>query len=462
MTSHPLEPDSVAMRSMADAAMDYLIGFVDGLPAAPANAAEDDLPLRDLMTPPPEAPGDMAALLDVFGRAAAPALETAGPGFMGYIPGGGLFTSALAELLARTVNRYTGIASLAPGLVALEQGVIGWLCAEFGLPRDAGGVLVTGGSMATLAAVVAARHDRLGHDFTSGTVYVTPYTHHCVAKATRIAGLRTDQIRTVPTTDDLRMNIDAAAQLIERDRALGLRPFLLVATAGTTDTGTIDPLAAAADLARNDGLWFHVDAAYGGFFQLTQRGRRRLAGIEAADSIVLDPHKGLFLPYGTGLLLVRDPRPLAAAHSGEGHYLQDADIEGELPNFSALGPELTREYRGLRLWLPLHLHGVGAFRAALDEKLDLAAYVYEQLAADPMLEVPRRPELSTVAFRLRDGDDEDNQHLLRRINATQRVSLSSTRILDRFMLRVSILSHRTHREHVVRAVELIRSAARGQ
>ena len=280
------------------------------------------------------------------------------------------------------------------------------------------------------------------------------------SKAARVAGFPAARVRAVPVTGDLRMDPGAAARMIAADRAAGLRPFFLVANAGSTDTGTVDPLRELGQVAAREGLWFHADGAYGGFFQLTERGRTALAGIETADSIVLDPHKGMFLPYGTGVLLVRDIAPLAAAHSGGGSYLQDLTADEGLPDFSALGPELTREFRGLRLWLPLRLHGVAAFRDALDEKLTLARDAYRDLAADTRLELPWRPDLSTVAFRPREGGDAAGLRLLGQINADGRIFVSSTRIQDRLTLRLCILSHRTHREHVEQAVSIIHAAAR--
>jgi aromatic-L-amino-acid decarboxylase len=439
---------------------------------------------------PAEEPGQLGPLLGHVRDAAAVAVETAGPKYMAYIPGGGLVTAALAELLALTVNRYAGIADFAPALVAMEEGALRWLGDEFGLPAaTAGGVVTTGGSVATLTAVVAARHQQLGDRFSDGTLYLTAHTHRCLAKAAGIAGFPAERLRVVPTTPDLRMDPAAAAELIAADRRAGLRPFLLAGTAGTTSTGTVDPLGELAELARREGLWFHVDGAYGGCFQLTERGRARLSGIEQADSIVLDPHKGFFLPYGTGVLLVRDAGTLRAAYAAEGPYLQDlksadgagADGAGagdgmgevagdgvvpDLPDYADLGVELSRELRGLRLWLPLHLHGVAAFRQALDEKLDLASEAYEALRAEPALELPWAPDLSTVVFRLRRQPgwadaraDEANARLLARINATRRVHLSSTRVDGRHTLRICVLSHRTHRSHVAEAVEVIRWAA---
>ena len=461
MTPYPLEPSRSDMEGMGRVAVDFLADFIEGLPKAPAaNVGAAGPTAAELMAPPGDQPGDLDALLDVFGRAAAQAVESAGPGYLAYIPGGGVFVSALAEMLARGTNRYTGMAGLAPALVAMEEGVLRWLCGRFGLPAGAAGLVTTGGSMATLSAVVTARHDRLGERFADGVLYAGTHTHHCVAKAARIAGFPAARVRTVPTTADLRMDPEAARRMIAADRAAGLRPFLLVGTAGTTDTGTIDPLRELGELARREGLWFHVDAAYGGFFQLTRRGQAALSGIEAADSIVLDPHKGLFLPYGSGVLLVRDPAATRAAHSGEAGYLQDLAGDGMVPDYAGLGPELTREFRGLRLWLPLHLHGVAAFRDALDEKLDLAGYAYRELAEDPHVVVPWKPDLSLVAFRL-PGDDEDNQRFLERINQTGRIFLSSTRVGGRFTLRMCVLSHRTHADRVTEAVDIIRAAARG-
>jgi aromatic-L-amino-acid decarboxylase len=461
MTDYPLEPDRRAMQEMGRRALALVADFVDGLPDAPASNVGDFEPrLPEYLLPPGELPGDFGELLDRFGEAAAVAVETAGPRYMAYVGGGGLFTSALAEMVARALNRYTTLSSFAPALVALEESTLRWLCRQFGLPDTAGGVTTTGGSLATLVAMVAARHDRLGDEFASGTVYVTAHTHRCLAKAARLAGLPAGAIRTVPTTPDLRMDPEAAAQMIARDRVRGLRPFLMVASAGTTSTGAVDPIGELAQLARSEGLWNHVDAAYGGFFQLTERGRARFAGIEHADSVVLDPHKGLFLPHGTGILLVRSPAVVRSAHAVDGAYLQDLDADQPLPDYAELGPELTRDYRGLRVWLPLHLHGVGAFRQALDEKLDLAAWAYRELKADPALELPWEPDLSIVPFRLR-GDasaDDDNQRLLERIHATRRLYLSSTRIDGRQLLRLCIISHRTHRPDVEDAVEIIRAS----
>jgi aromatic-L-amino-acid/L-tryptophan decarboxylase len=456
------------MTEMGRLVVDRVAAFIERLPdrptSPPADPGADGL-VGAFLAPPPERPGELTVLLDRLERATDHALETAGPGYLAYVPGGGLYTSALAEFYTRGVNRYGGLAVGAPALAALEESVVRWIARDVsGLPAGSGGMLTTGGSMATFSALVAARHAHLGEAIGEGTLYVGAYAHHSVAKAARLAGIRERNVRVVPSTGDLRMDTDAAAAMIRADRDAGLRPFLLVGSAGTTDTGTIDPLPALAALARREGLWFHVDAAYGGFFRLTERGRDRLAGTELADSVTLDPHKTLFLPFGTGALVVRDPTTLHAAHEGTGNYLQDAGSGDGLPNYAQLGPELTRENRGLRAWLPLHLHGVAAFRAALDEKLDLAEQVHDKLATVPSLELPWRPDLSTVAFRVRpqDGDvaaaDRATRRLLDRVNADGRVLLSSTVAEDRQTLRVCVVIHRTHGDRVAEALDLIIAA----
>lgn len=456
-----LEPDRPTRTLWAKGVFDHLDDFIDGLPDAPASwdgAGGAPVTQPPGTLPPVAGPRPLPELLAEIAGATSAAVETAGPGYLAYFPAGGLYSSVLGELLAQTVNRYTGVASTAPGLVALEQGVVRWLCDEFGLPERAGGLITSGASVATLAAVHAARTARLRRPDPRAALYLTEQTHHCVAKAARIAGFTDDQLRLVPVDAELRMDVDAARAVIERDRADGWHPFLVVATAGSTSTGTVDPLPRIAALAADQDLWLHVDGAYGGGFQLTEYGRSLLAGIELADSITFDPHKSLFLPYGTGVLLVRDEETLRAAHSAHGDYLQDLVHDPGLPDFADLGPELTRDSRGLRLWLPLHLHGVDAFRAALEEKLELARWAYDELRSDPHLEVPLRPDLTVIVAHSTAGDDA-TRRLLDRVNAGRRVFLSSTRLAGRYALRLCVLSHRTHRDRVEEGVAGIRTAA---
>jgi len=414
--------------------------------------------LRSLSAPPPEHATALGQLLDTIEKAAGKGFDTANPGFVGYIPGGGLYSAALADFVACVVNRYTGVALPAPALVQMEVSVLTWLCEIFGLPATSQGVLTPGGSMSNFSAIVAARTSKLGERFLDGTLYVSAEVHHSIAKSALIAGLPRDAVRIVSTDDALRMDTDALRQAISADRVRGRTPFLVVASAGTINSGAIDPLADVAKVAEEEQLWFHVDGAYGGFFQLTERGRQALQGIEKADSITLDPHKGMFLPYGTGCLLARDGEALRRAHEVRAHYLPRPSDDPDLPDFSSFTPELTRDFRGLRLWLPLHLHGVDAFVRALDEKLDLARFVHDRLDGAPELEAPWPPELSLVAFRPLNGTNEDAEDLLDRVNSSGRLWLSSAPIRGDTYLRMCILSHRSHPIRIREAVELIVSS----
>ena len=306
---------------------------------------------------------------------------------------------------------------------------------------------------------MTARHAKLGEDFLDGTYYCTDQTHASNTKAATIAGFSRRNLRLVPTDPELRMEPDALRSMVREDRAAGRRPFLVIPAAGTTNTGAVDPLADIADVAEAEGLWMHVDGAYGGFFQLTDRGRERFRGIERADSVTLDPHKGLFLPYGTGGLVVRDGAALRDAHYEGAAYLQDLPPTGALPNYTEYSPELSRDNRGFRVWFPLVLHGVAAFRDALDEKLDLTDRLYRALAADPNLEIGWDPQLTVVPFRLRGADEAASRALLARINESKRVFLSSTMIRDEYWVRACIVSHRTHAARVDVSAAIVREAA---
>jgi aromatic-L-amino-acid/L-tryptophan decarboxylase len=457
----PFDPPLEEMQAMGADVVDFASRFVEARYTAPTSDYDDIEPLLASLAKPPGAAGvpldELLATLDV---AAGKGFDPANPGFVGYIPGGGLYAAALGDFLACVVNRYTGVAAPAPALVQIEASVLRWMCDVFGLPSGSQGVLTVGGSMSTLSAIVAARTSRLGERFLDGTLYVSDEVHHSVAKSARIAGFPADAVRVVPADDGLRMDVDALRQAIHGDRHDGRRPFLVVASAGTINAGMVDPLDAVADLAVAEDVWLHVDAAYGGFFQLTERGRVALRGIERADTITLDPHKGLFLPYGTGCLLARDGEALRQAHEVVAHYLPRPSDDPSLPDFSAYGPELTRDFRGLRLWLPLHLHGVDTFVTALDEKLDLAAYVFDELRAMPELDVPWAPDLSLVAFRPRGGSEDDTARLLAAINGSGRAWLSAAPIRGTTYLRICILSHRSHRDRIEELVEIIRAAVR--
>lgn len=463
----PLEPSVDELRALLDAARDRLVAYVASLPEQPAADVSGATDLaRALAEPePPEESAPADELLDLlFDRAVPKSFNTAGPGYLAYIPGGGVVSSAVADLISGVTNRYVGVWQAAPALVQLETNVVRWLCGIVGLPEGSGGYLATGGSLASFTAVVAARRDRLPPDFLKGTLYVSEQTHHAVAKAAALAGFPAENVRAISSDARFRVRLDLLAERVTADRVAGFTPFFACGNAGTTNTGAVDDLSALADLCAREGLWFHVDAAYGGFFMLTERGKQAMAGIERADSVVLDPHKGLFLPYGTGALLVRNAEVLRRAHAAGADYLPHMQEDPGFVDTCEISPELSRAFRGLRVWLPIKLHGLGAFRTSLDEKLDLALHATEELRRMPGLEVVAEPQLSIVAFRLVvPGLDVEalnrlNRDLLARVNARQRVHLSGTVLGSAFVLRICVLSFRTHRERLDEGLDDLRAA----
>jgi len=457
---YPLEPDATEMRRLVGEAMRHVVAHIESLPAQPAMNVEGATEFaRTLIEPLPKQGTAYGQLLDqLFDELIPRSFNAAGPGYLAYIPGGGLFHSAVADLIADAVNRYVGVCAAAPALVQLEANVVRWFAEIIGMPRTAGGVLTSGGSLANFTAIVTARRAKLPDDFLRGTLYCSDQIHHSFQKAANLAGFPYANVREIPSDAKFRLRLDALEEAIERDRAAGFTPFLIAGSAGTTNTGAVDDLAAIAAIARKRELWFHVDGAYGAFFMLTERGRAVLRGIEEADSIILDPHKTLFLPFGTGALLVRDARLLRAAHTSHADYLpamQDAD---ELVDFCELSPELSRDFRGLRVWLPLKLFGIEPFRQQLDEKLDLIAVARDGIAAIDGIEIVAEPELTIFAFRHK---ELDNRELLARINARKRVMLTPGIVNGTFVIRVAIVSHRTHRDRIDMLLDDVRAAVVG-
>ena len=461
-----LELSSEAMRQLVAEAVEHLLPHLASLPEQPAANTDGGAELaRSLVEPLPEIGRPASELFDFLFQEVIPkSFNTAGPGYLAYIPGGGLFHSAVADLVANAVNKYVGVWAAAPGLAQLEANVVGWFCDIIGYPTTARGFLTSGGSLATFSAVVTARRERLPENFLSGILYASDQAHHSVQKAALLAGFPLQNVRAIPSDAKFRLQVDALVQVIAADRKAGLVPFLIVGNAGTTNTGAVDDLSALADLAQQENLWLHVDAAYGGFFMLTAQGRESMAGIERADSVTLDPHKGLFLPFGTGSLVVRDGAALKRAHSVQAHYLPATQDDADLINFYELSPELSRDFRGLRVWLPLKMHGLGPFRQALEEKLALTRWATAELHSIPGIEILAEPQLSIVAFRLAPTGLETpalnqlNQQFLQRINARKNVLLSGTMLGDRFAIRICILSFRTHRDRVQTCLDDIRAA----
>ncbi|MGE0823546.1 MAG: aspartate aminotransferase family protein [Candidatus Binatia bacterium] len=459
-----LSPDD--MRRLVAEAMEYIVAHIASLPQQSTSAVEKgEETVRLVVEPLPEVGQSYGELLTLLFQKLIPvSFNTAGPGYLAYVPGGGLFHTAVADLITDAVNRFVALWIAAPGLAQLEATVIRWFCDVVGYPDSAQGILTTGGSLANFSAVVTARRERLPENFLTGTLYVSDQTHHSIQKAALLAGFPPANVRAIPADEHFRIRLDLLERRIVEDREIGFTPFLLVGNAGTTNTGAVDDLSTLADIAAQESLWLHVDAAYGGCFLLTDHGRSVMRGIERADSVSLDPHKGLFLSYGTGSLLVKDGTSLKRAHSVMAAYLPAAGENSEQIDFANMSPELSREFRGLRVWLPFKLHGVGPFRRNLQEKVELTSWATEELRKIPGVEIVAEPQLSIVAFRLvRPGLatgalNQLNQQVLQRINAQKRVFLSGTTLNGTFVLRICVLSFRTHFDRVQMCLEDIRTA----
>ena len=465
--SRPLELDQAARARQTDAVRDYVDDWLTTVQDKavfmedPGTRQAGSLNIDEAPVSIDEALATLAEQVDSSGQ------NLGHSRFFGYIPSGGLYTGALGDYIAAAVNRYAGVDYAAPGAARLEHALIRWLAKEVGYPASAQGDLASGGSIATLSAVAAARqrHDVRARDVENTVVYLTQLTHHCITKALQVAGMAECRLRLVPLDRHYRMDVEALDEAIKADRAAGLRPWLLAGSAGTTDLGTIDPLPALADAADQHGLWFHVDAAYGGSFVLCDEGRKRLAGMERSDSVVINPHKGMFLPTGLGIVLVRDGAALFEAFHARGSYMQDMEGMGVEQAHSAcdFSPELTRPFRGLRLWLPLKLTGLSPFRAAVEEKLLLAEYFYDRVRELEGFVVGPPPDLSIVAFRYQPetGDANDfNSRLFEAIRDDGRIFLSTTTLDGNFTLRLAILSYHTHRRDIDTALQVIDELAR--
>jgi glutamate/tyrosine decarboxylase-like PLP-dependent enzyme len=292
---------------------------------------------------------------------------------------------------------------------------------------------------------------------------VTEHVHHCIDKALHIAGLDQCVRRTIAVDSGYRMKPAALAETIDRDQKTGLHPWLVIGSAGTTNTGSVDPLAEIGQIAASHGLWYHIDGAYGAFFALCPEGQAVLQGMDGSDSIVLDPHKTLFLPYGSGALLVKERQKLYNAFSAEAVYLSTALENVEELSSAELSPELTRHFRGLRLWLPLKLAGVAPFRAALSEKIQLARYFYERIQAVDGFEVGPYPDLSVVIYRYappRGDADAFNRRLMQAVQQAGRIFISPTWVDGNFVLRAAIVSYNTHLAEVEEALDVLSRTAK--
>jgi glutamate/tyrosine decarboxylase-like PLP-dependent enzyme len=459
-------PAGEALRADGDAALAWVLHHFGTLPEQPIGLMASRPEMEALLREPPPEQG--RPFDDVLARFAADvtrfACRPAHPRFLAFIPSAPCFASVLGELLCAGANFFAGVWLEAPGPSMLELVVLDWFRSWLGLPASTAGVLTSGGSEANLTALVTARDPLGDDDRRRAVVYVTEQRHWSVDRAARIIGLRPDQVRPVSSDDPFRLTPAALVRAVAADRQAGRLPWVVVANAGSTNTGAVDSLPRIAEICEAERLWLHVDAAYGWSAALTDEGRLELAGIERADSVTLDPHKWLAQTFEVGCLLVRDGPRLTHAFTLRPDYMKDVEPGDDEVNFADRSLALTRRFRALKVWLSLQTLGVEWFRALVTRCCQLAELAQALLERAGSFEVLSPRQLSIVCFRYsppgRAGDDvwldRLNLALIDAVRATGRAFLSSTRLSGRVAVRFCFVNWRTTTADVEEIVDLLR------
>ena len=462
--SRELEPASHERDEYLDKVISYSRNFLENINSLKAYQTTEDNGKGIYDSPISDIPVSIDKILDIIKKHVdTSGINPASGGHLGYVPGGGIFPSALGDYLADITNKYAGMFYASPGAVRMENMLIRWMCEIISFPAEtSAGNLTSGGSIANLIGIVTARDtaNLKSRDFEKAVFYFTEQSHHSAFKALKIAGLGEAVIRKIPVDLNFKMKAEALDKQIQSDKKNGLLPFFIYATAGTTNTGTVDPLEEIGDIAKKHNIWFHIDAAYGGFFLLVDEGKKVIKGTEKADSLIMDPHKGLFLPSGSGTILVKDGKKLFNSQHYNASYLQDADKFIEEYSPADMSPELSKHFRGLRMWLPLKLFGLVPFKASLSEKILLTRYFYEQIQKIKGIEVGPYPDLSIMIFRYipkKADPDKFNEKLVQEIQKDGRIFLSSTRINNTFFIRLAVLNFRVHLNTIELALEIIKN-----
>ena len=448
-----LDPqDWSELRTLAHRMLDDAIDSIANVRERPVwQPAPDSVRARFKADVPRDAT-DLGDVYREFSDSIAPyATGNVHPGFMGWVHGGGTAVGMLAEMLAAGLNANLGGRDHMP--IEVERQITAWMRELFGFPQGASGIFVTGTSMANLMAVLVARTSALGalarqHGIGNDGALLTAYTskaaHGCIAKAMDIAGLGTDALRQIDVDADHRIDISALKRQIAIDREVGFKPFLVVASAGSVDIGAIDDLAELAAFCREEGIWFHVDGAFGALAILSPELAPLLAGIELADSIALDFHKWGQVPYDAGFLMVRDGEKHRQAFAQPAAYLRR-----EARGLAAgshwpcdFGPDLSRGFRALKTWFTLKTFGTDRLGAMIARTCALAKYLEARILAEPRLELLAPVNLNIVCFRYR-ADDDINREIVSDIQESGVAAPSSTTLDGKFAIRAAIVNHRT-------------------
>ena len=453
---------------VVDLVVDHLAGIRDEPAVRRGRRSDLEAALRE---PIPESGSDPGQVLDRVVREILPwTARVDHPRFYAFVPGPSNYVGFLADALASGFNVFAGTWLGASGPAMVEIVTVDWLRRLCGFPEGSGGLFVSGGSVASLTALAVARETKLGSRLADGVAYASDQTHSAIARALRVLGFAAAQLRLLPVDEEFRLRPADLARAVAEDRAAGRVPFCVIANAGTTNTGAVDPLPELAELCAAEGLWLHADAADGGGALLSDRGRLALAGIERADSLALDPHKWLFQPFEIGCVLVRDGRLLAEVFRTRPDYLRDVhrpeDEEREV-HFSDLGVQLTRSFRALKLWMSLQVFGLTAFREAVERGIANAELAEARIAASGMWRIVSPARLGTVAFGWAPGGvgeeeaDAVTHGLAEASLADGFAFLSSTVLRGRPALRLCALNPRTTEADIVETIERLERLARG-
>jgi glutamate/tyrosine decarboxylase-like PLP-dependent enzyme len=457
----PLELEPERMREMGYRVVDMLVDYWQKLPHQPIGSRPPREVLEPLLAEPiPIAPQPFEQVLQEFQQKVLPHIvHVDHPRYFAFVPAPNNYVGALADTLTAGMNIFVGTWMVGAGATQVERVVMDWLRQLLGMPQSAGGLFVSGGSVANLVALTAARQHQLGENFSHGTVYFSDQTHSCIERALRMLGFRREQLRILPADEQFRLPLDALQAQMARDRATGWRPFCIVANAGTTNTGAVDPLPELVELCRREGLWLHVDGAYGAAMILTEEGKRRLQGIGEVDSLAIDPHKGFYQPMAAGCVLVREFEHLRHAFRILPPYLQDK--EQGLPGIDLCdyGVELSRGFRALKLWMSLKVFGLEAFRQAMEQSLHLARYAEAKLRKRAGWQIVSPATLGIVAFRYappelpHEATDALNRALVDKMMQDGFAMVSSTLLRGRTTLRMCTLNHRATEADVDETIE---------
>lgn len=458
MTESPLNLDLETMRRLGHQVADIVAEHLATLRDQPVIVSKPRHDLNSiLMAPAPSEPSSFDSIVTTLSENVFPYhAREPHPGFMAYIPSSPTFPSVLGDWMATGFNFFAGVWPVAAGPNEIEMVVLEWFRDWLGMPRGSSGLLTSGGSGANLTAMVAARHAALsrGADISKLTVYTSAQAHSSVMRGAWIAGISRDNVRAVEMDDLYRMRVDALARAVDRDRRNGLHPFAVVASAGTTNTGSVDPIEDIANLSRDSGLWLHIDAAYAGFAVLTEEGKKQLGRLDFADSVTLDPHKLLFVPFECGCLMVRDPSTLHSAFHIWPEYLKDVAPGEEEVNFADRGEQLTRYSRALKIWVSIQYFGLRAIAGAIQDSMDRARLLEDLVNASPDFELLCPAQFGIVCFRARvdsrpDAELDDlNEKINAAVVAEGRFLISSTRLNGKFSLRMCTLGYRTTHDDV--------------